>query len=410
MVEDEMIDLAILEPVFHEEGIVVPHLKVLVDIGTFVRLVALPGRPPLGRLLKWRIDAAPGRNGAGKLVLVNFYNRETGGKLSHLSTVSKYMSVVVQSGASSWVDVGDLEDICFVFSRSKVDDMTYVAQGRSDCFLTEGPLVLFFPCQSSVFRMEQSLMGTIWHDMSLIRRVLLKLLCSTRQDQGEAATARDIVTISPQGWGYIKRRAHTFSGGVTQMVSLAKTRVEYEVMTGGASVSKRRMYETDSLSFSGHDGVRAIAGLFGECSILGIRQRRPKLSHGVRQTVTNETFNCLEELKFHYFNRSVSVAVRYTAYHFNTSRDGEPMKCPNIMVRAVLMRQPASMELLDDEQAEQTPNESDDALVVGEKFNMNGSIYQIIALNETTCDVSNGNVTIVLGKHEVSGLVDAYYN
>jgi hypothetical protein len=152
------------------------------------------------------------------------------------------------------------------------------------------------------------------------------------------------------------------------------------------ATSKRCRLACSSTCFYGEGDINVLVALFGQLSVVGLRQRRPKLAD--QQLVQNDIVNYFEEGE----NECVStfdmredgklyIRVAYRAYHYVSGIKGTPLNCPSSAVHAVITRRLLKRKV---------PPFAGSILVVGSQFSMSKKLYTVVAVEKGVSRVTSG--------------------
>ena len=361
-----------------------PHLRTMLDLGSFLTTYAFNKVKSVARLVDWKVQ-----DGDNKMVYLNFYNvTSSAPTASSQYPLSCYMTEVSQTSKSMWLPVDCIDDLAFVFLRKEVEDLLYVAQGRTDCFVTmtradKSEYYLTF----SSFPPLHSLSKAVWDGMNRVRNLLRKMLCSTRQDQGVYSCRREKTWVDNNTWTYLCRgfdRLDLSNGFKASTKTSSK--ISHEILPGLVSTSKRQSFIVDTVAFFGPDGERAVSDLFGHSSTVGLRQRRPKVDDPPKTLLVNDVVNylCRDEenvrpsVKFEYMHCECQFLVQlaFLPYFVNTDSDGIPKEVPpspqlnNLLTRS------------DPKQNNEQEEGHNDLLTVGAKFIFDNKLLKVVSISQ----------------------------
>ena len=200
-----------LQPSYELTPVFIRHLKVMVNVGTFI---SMKPNPPvnhpinLGRVMKWFQ-----RDDGTKVIVANLHEVDPPDHANSDKVLSRHMAKVSQLPKCVEVMETDVIDIRFVFIRDDVDSLNYVAQGRNDSFILKSkpfPNQDFyaFPCFSPRSEVSVCLGYRLWMQMDRMCLAIHKPLCSTAQAQGTFCRRPVTIRISQETWEYFLRQAN----------------------------------------------------------------------------------------------------------------------------------------------------------------------------------------------------------
>jgi hypothetical protein len=280
--------MADLKPAFHKVGIFMPNIKLIVDIGTFL-VISTRGK-----------ETTEDKDSSKKTVIVRLMDKQDDNRiLLQLYTFEAQQMVIKSPVPCYWARIESILtfDLCFVFNKETEEhdaSSQHNLLGRKDCFfILQG--IREFPCSHRLYPLAGvSLSSSVFNEMEGVRLLLHKLMGRMTMHQSECATS--------VGWTYLSAVTHKYfrcqlqgMHGVTFKSSSTKTRIDYEILNGIVATSKRCCLACSSTYFYGEGGINALVALFGQLSVVSLRQRRPKLADPPQQLVQNGIVNYFEE-------------------------------------------------------------------------------------------------------------------
>lgn len=358
-----------------------PYIKLIVDIGTFL-VISTTGK-----------ETTEDKDSSKKTVIVRLMDKqedEDNRILLQLYTFEAQQMVIKSPVPCYWARIESIltVDLCFVFNKQTEENSSQQnLLGRKDSFfILQG--IREFPCSHPLYPLAGvSLSSSVFNEMEGVRLLLRKLMCRMTMHQSECATSVGWTYLSEVTYKYFRRQLQGMHG-VTFKSDSTKTRIDYEILNGMVATSKRCRLACSSTCFYGEGGINALVALFGQLSVVGLRQRRPKLADPPQQLVQNDIVNYFEEGD----NDCVStfdmredgklyIRVAYRAYHYVSGIKGTPLNCPSSAVHAVITRQLLKRKV---------PPFAGSILVVGSQFSMSNKLYTVVAVNKGVSRVTSG--------------------
>tara|TARA_B110000238_G_scaffold189937_1_gene222582 strand:- start:107 stop:1363 length:1257 start_codon:yes stop_codon:yes gene_type:complete len=406
-------------PLDKKEGVYIPRLNTTVDLGSFVTWCTIGKVISVARLIDWRV------NDDKKMVFVNNYVSMTTSAIANQHTMSRYLRNVSQCKQAIWLNVDCIIDIAFVFLRKEVEDLTYVIQGRTDCWVTvtradasEYPLTF-----SSFPPLPNSIPRAVWDGTTRVRVLLRKMLSSTRQDQGNYATHKDKVYVDYNTWAYLYRRFGRLHADF-EVTMMESSLITHEILPGLVSTTKRRFRKVETVSFRGLNGERAINELFGQAATVGVRQRRPKVADPPRTLLVNDAVNylCVDEnevsVRFQYTHgdSSLQIYLAFRPYFVAINNDGTLKAVPlSPQLNNMLTRSDPSGNV---QERNDTEDEGLLLLTVGTEFELDNQLMKVVSIGgeheddvvicKVTSDEVDNEQHIMSKKKDVEDLIEQY--
>jgi hypothetical protein len=168
--------MAAMQPAYGKEGILIPSLKAILEVGTYVVYCdtsrAVGDNERIARIIDYNYD----EQGKRKMSL-HIYN-ETGGNFVPIGNVYAI----------------DIHDLAFAVSNSESHQnfgRTNIVCINSNC--TDG---VAFPCNSPQCPIAVSFSRSIWNDIERVRAMFRKMLTSSSMQQGQFTRKREYLPLS----------------------------------------------------------------------------------------------------------------------------------------------------------------------------------------------------------------------
>lgn len=319
--------ITMTEPAFAKASVLLTHRKLRADVGSFILLVNLPSTAAIARI----IDTSE-----SNLVLI----------LKYYSVGQKNRKEVSCKGSEpEWIDTNRIDDIVFVLLDDERKKEKHTWFGRKDTFVSvddDDNDKHTFPCDSPLFKLEQSIARQIWEETQDIRMTFRHLLGSASLNQGDDNTRKEKVSVSIDTFKYLERQV-VDTEGVT-ICGGKRSKIVYEVKEGLQAFSNKRACVSKSIKFENTRGVHALTELIGTFAIFGIRQRRPKLADPLRKLETYDGVHYLVEeedrvsasLEYAKGLRQLTVMVTYQHYLVRWL-NGVPQNVPTTLLKDAIM-------------------------------------------------------------------------
>jgi len=346
------------------------------------------------------------------MVKINVYDyvQQDSYTMASLGTQSRHVQEVVQHQSSlpadqcRTVEIKDIVDVCFVFSREEVDAARIICQGRHDCFVVSaGGSAQHQPFPTTILSMSYA--SRVWEDTEACRRQLRKLLSCTRQSQGHFSRGSACCTISQEGWQYMCRQVTGKAGVSMSFKEKGRSQVESELLPGFGILAKRRRADLERIEFQNEEGVSSVGTLFGEAAIFGLRVKRPKITEPRKFAGVNDIANFVTDCFIEFDGREARIRVSYKAHHFIAVPSFPTNRMQRLYQRQLASDVPA-------QQHPGTPVPTIDDLVVGsdDEFVHDGKLHRVTrvagSLTWVTDDGELGEFT--LDSQAVRVLVQSY--
>jgi hypothetical protein len=313
---------AMAQPAYGKEGVLIPSLKAILEVGTFVVYKHRVRNDEQEERIARIIDTIYDNEGKKKM------------KLHVYDILGLYVNV--QCYASQILDVAFLSD-----DPGSIAGRKNVVHFRND--QTDGKR---FPCDSPDCPIEVSYSRCIWNDLERMRALVRRMLTSSTMQQGQFARKREYTYINRQTFSFVKRMLADHEGVEHSPAGATYKRVVFDITAGLTAVSKREAFACEFLVFRNNNGVDALTSLLGTLTVLGMRRKRPRVDAGPSPLRTNDIVHYLVEEEAVVSARLVyakevgrlTVELGYSPYVVSFNNAGHPMNCNNARVSNAITR------------------------------------------------------------------------
>jgi hypothetical protein len=348
--------MATLQPKFYKEGVLVPHLKMSIEVGTFASILHNKNEVNVKKIAQF-IDYDVNDEGEKKLKFVIYPTRE----ITFLQTTR-------------------IQDVAFAY-REPHD---HVRTGATNIIMVDASTTLF-PCDSHLCPAEESFAKSVWNDLERVRNVMRRMLTSSSMQQGNFAKKRVQTYISTPSFRYIERHVDGVNG-VTISPTRSQSQILFDIGPGLTASSMRKVCECSKISFGGETGISALTSLFGNLSVIGLRRRRPRLADPAQNLVANDIVHFIVEeegvvsAQFEYakeMNRMI-VEVSYRPYIASFDSNGHPVNCNNTRVANAISRIDATATNNNHNNGGNNNNVNNGVIVLGSEFTYQDHQYEVV--------------------------------
>lgn len=380
MISKSISTMAALQPAFYKEGVLIPHLKVSIEVGTFVFILVKENEQIIKRIAQF-LDYEVNNDKAGKTLKFIVYP----------TMDCTYLQTTV-----------DVLDLAFPYHDCEDHSRT----GATNMIRVDTSTTLF-PCDSHHCPSEESFAKSVWNDLERVRSVIRRMLTSSSMQQGNFAKKRVQTYIGTKTFRYIERFVDGING-ITISPARSHSHIIFDIRPGLAASSERKVCECSKIAFAGKTGVATLTRLFGNLSVIGLRRRRPRLADPVQPLVANDIVHYIVEeervvsTQFEYakeINRLI-VEVAYRPYLARFNAEGHAVNCSNTRVANAISR------INNDEDNNNnnvgntntiSNNNDNDEILLGAEFTYQGDQYEVInVLNDHVVVVASldGNIAV----------------
>jgi hypothetical protein len=308
---------------------------------------------------------------------------------------------VVRSGVHKNVDVGEVEDIVFVFHLMKVTrDFPHVfIQGMQNVYLcrfnSEGhhvdpEHVASFPSEDARYIAYQIQCPNkdIWYAIVAMQGELRRLLGRISEKQGLFSKNKGCLRISPMAWNYMKRQCHG------KIATREGTRYSYKrILENGLTLSSVKCTSpTSMLRFETTEEISVFTSIFGNTAVVDVRKRRPRKGEK-KEIIRNDSINIVvgavereepftkrtskDGIDFTYDGDELAINVRYSLYILQRNRlTRDLIECPCELLKNIIERKGATLAVSssDDDSDVRSVNENDE-------FTIGDRLYRVVEVH-----------------------------
>lgn len=306
--------MATHSPCFHKEGVIIPHLKLYIEVGTYLFILRNENgveRKRIGQFIDYEL---------------NYY-----GEKRFKFQIIPSMIIIYLVG---FTRICDLAFVRYDNVPAGVENQVQVAATTTT-----------FPCDSPVCPTEESTSKLVWHDLERIRVCVRRMLTSSSMQQANFACKRVVTHIGKSTFSYLRRNLEG-NDGVTITPGRKHTQLIFGIGAGLTAGTERTVFDSTRMSFSGQNGIRALTSIFGNLAVIGLRRRRPRIDDPPQPLVRNDIVHYIVEeegvvsVKFEYSQGTnrMAVAISYRPYVVAFNNDGGALNCPNVGVANAIGR------------------------------------------------------------------------